>query len=216
MTNGNNTVTAGGLLLVFQTVPPQHDDEFRDWYMREHIPEREAIEGFVSIRRMDSMDQGQPRYLGIYEVTSIAVLQKPEYVRLRKEGRTTWSIRMLERVSPARYICTAAQPVAADMLGRTRYVLAVAGEGPENGVADLARWFDGVYAPAIRKVEGVRLVRRFDPVGETNKFVALIDLDDANVCSSDAYLEQREQCGAERRFGRLTGLISRVYEQQKA
>ncbi|MGZ5257629.1 MAG: hypothetical protein ACXWC0_08320 [Burkholderiales bacterium] len=214
MTN-SSTVTATGLLLVFQTVPPQHDEEFRDWYGREHIPERQGIEGFVSIRRMDSMDQGQPRYMGIYELTSLAVLEKPEYVRLRKEGRTNWSIRMLERVSPARYICTAVQPIAADAIGRTRYVLALAGESSGQTVADLARWFDGIYAPALRKVDGVRLVRRFDSVGEPNKFVALIDLDHADVCSSDAYLECREQCGAERRFGRLRGFISKVYEQEK-
>jgi hypothetical protein len=212
MTNSN---TATGLLLVFQTVPPQHDEEFREWYGREHIPERQAIEGFVAIRRMDSMDLGQPRYLGVYELSSIAVLEKPEYARLRKEGRTTWSIRVLERVSPTRYICTAVAPVAVDAIGRTRYVLAITGESAEKTVADLAEWFDGVYAPAMRKVQGVRLVRRFNPVGEPNKFVALIDVDDANVCSSDAYLEQREQCGAERRFGRLSGLISKVYEQEK-
>ena len=204
---------ATGLLLVFQTVPAQHDEEFRYWYAREHIPERQAIEGFVAIRRMDSMDQGQPRYLGIYELSSIAVLEKPEYARLRKEGRTAWSIRMLERVSPARYLCTAAQPAAVETLGQTQYVLALAGEGPAT--IELARWFDSVYAPAIRNVQGVRLVRRFDPVGEPTKFVALIDLERADVCSSEAYLEQRERSGAERHFGRLNGLISRVYEQGK-
>jgi hypothetical protein len=211
-----NSNMATGLLLVFQTVPPQHDEEFRDWYMREHIPERQAIEGFVAIRRMDSMDLGQPRYMGVYELSSIAVLEKPEYARLRKEGRTTWSIRVLERVSPARFICTAVQAAAVETLGQTRYVMAVTGEGPAATVAELAHWFDNVYAPAIRKVEGVRLVRRFDPVGEPTKFVALIDLEHANTCASDAYLEQRERCGAERRFGRLNALISKVYEQGKA
>ena len=206
--------TATALLLVFQTVPPQHDEEFLDWYGREHIPEREAIEGFVAIRRMDSIDLGQPRYLGIYELASMAVLEKPEYVRLRKEGRTRWSIRVLERVSPARYTCTTVQPVTADLLGRTRCVLAIAGEGPPDMVKELGRWFDDIYAPAIRNVDGVRLVRRFDPVGEPSQFVALIDLDGPTICSSDVYLERREQCGAERRFGRLSGLISKIYQQE--
>lgn len=144
------------------------------------------------------------------------MLDQPEYARLRKEGRTTWSIRMLERVSPTRYLCTAVQPVAVDALGKTAYVMALAGEGSTAGVAELARWFDSVYAPAISKVKGVRLVRRFDPVGEPTKFVALIDLENAGVSSSDAYLEQREKCGAERRFGRLSGLVAKVYEQEKA
>lgn len=210
-----DTATTSGLLLVFQTVPPQHDEEFRDWYMREHIPERQAIDGFVSIRRLDSMDYGQPRYLGVYEVSSVAVLDKPEYVRLRKEGRTTWSIRMLERVSPQRYLCTAVQPVPVDAIGKTRYVLTAVGEGTERVVADLGRWFDDVYAPAIRKVDGVRLVRRFHAESEPTKFVALIDLEEATVCSTDAYLEQRERCGAERRFGKLEGLISKVYAHEK-
>lgn len=211
---GSNSATVEGLLLVFQTVPPQHDDEFRDWYMREHIPEREAIDGFVAIRRLDSIDKGQPRYMGVYEMSSVAVLEEPEYVRLRKEGRTTWSIRMLERVSPARFICKALEPIPASRLKTTRFVMAIAGQAPESAVADLARWFDDVYKPAIAKVDGVRLVRRFIAVGEPDKFVALIDLENADVCTSESYLEQREKCGAERRFGRLRGLIAKVYEQE--
>lgn len=210
---GSNA-TAGGLLLVFQTVPPQHDDEFRDWYTREHIPEREAIDGFVAIRRLDSLDKGQPRYMGLYEMSSVAVLDKPEYVRLRKEGRTTWSIRMLERVSPARFICKAIEPLPVGKLGSTRYVQAVTGQAPEAAIVDLARWFDETYKPAISKVEGVRLVRRFDAVGEPDKFVALIDIESPDVLTSDAYLEQREKCGAERKLGRLRGAITRVYEQE--
>src|SRR5437868_5523248 len=110
---------AGGLLLVFQTVPPAHDEEFREWYGREHIPERESIEGFVNLRRLDSVDQGQPRYLGVYEMTTLAVLDKPEYARLRKEGRTRWSIRMLERVSPARFTGAAVEPVQVEALAQT-------------------------------------------------------------------------------------------------
>jgi hypothetical protein len=205
--------TAAGLLLVFQTVPPQHDDEFRDWYGREHIPEREVIDGFVKLRRLDSVDQGQPRYLGVYEMTTLAVLDKPEYVRLRKEGRTTWSIRMLERISPARFTCKAIEPVPTEALGQTKYVQAIAGEGQPQTIAELNRWFDEVYKPKLRNVKGVRLVRRFDPVGEPNKFVALIDFDSADVLSSEAYLEAREQTGAERRFGRLSGLVAKLYEK---
>jgi hypothetical protein len=212
---GSNSATVEGLLLVFQTVPPQHDDEFRDWYMREHIPEREAIDGFVAIRRLDSIDKGQPRYMGVYEMSSTAVLERPEYVRLRKEGRTTWSIRMLERVSPARFICKALDPVPADKLNATRYVMAITGQAQEAGVSDLARWFDDVYKPAIANVEGVRLVRRFTAVGEPDKFVALIDVDSPDVLISESYLEQREKCGAERRFGRLRGSIAKVYEHAK-
>ena len=205
---------AAGLLLVFQTVPPQHDEEFRDWYTREHIPEREVIDGFVSIRRLDSTDLGQPRYLGVYELTSLAVLDKPEYVRLRKEGRTTWSIRMLERVSPARFTCNAVEPVAASEIAQTRCVMAIAGQGTQESVAELARWFDEVYRPALRKVDGVRLVRRFAPIGDAAAFVALIDVEQPDVCSSDAYFACREQTGAERRFGRLRGLVAKVYQQE--
>jgi hypothetical protein len=211
----DTTSRAAGLLLVFQTVPPQHDEEFRDWYMREHIPEREVIDGFVSIRRLDSVDLGQPRYLGVYELTSLAVLEKPEYVRLRKEGRTTWSIRMLERVSPARFTCTAVEPVPASDIARTDAVIAVAGRATPETAGELFRWFDDVYRPALRRVDGVRQVRRFASADDANALVALVDIDSPEVCASDAYLAAREECGAERRLGRLRGLVHKPYQRER-
>ena len=92
--------------------------------------------------------------------------------------------------------------------------MAIAGEADPSAVVELSNWFDEVYKPAISQVEGVRLVRRFEVIGEPNKFVALIDVETPDVCSSDRYLERREQSGAERRFGKLRNLIARIYEQE--
>ncbi len=41
-----------GLLLAMMEPPSNIEEEFADWYETEHVPEREAIEGFLSARRL--------------------------------------------------------------------------------------------------------------------------------------------------------------------
>jgi len=58
---------ATGVLIV-QSQPSSHEHlaDYEDWYDKKHIPEMLAIDGFVSARRMQSLD-GES-FIVIYEI----------------------------------------------------------------------------------------------------------------------------------------------------
>lgn len=71
-----------GLLHVQMDIAPEHEDELNTWYWQEHLPERLAVPGFLSGRRFEIVDGGPPKYLAIYDLEDVSVLDSPEYQRL--------------------------------------------------------------------------------------------------------------------------------------
>jgi hypothetical protein len=82
------------LLLVLTDVPPEIEEEFNRWYDEEHIPERLAVPGFVGATRYRAVE-GSPRYLALYELSDVSVLQSEPYLRLlNSDAWTEWTTRI--------------------------------------------------------------------------------------------------------------------------
>src|SRR3982074_2059476 len=66
---------------------PPADDEvgFNAWYDQEHVPNRLAVEGFLSGRRYAAAEDEGPRYLALYDLASPDVLRGAAYLRLNDE-----------------------------------------------------------------------------------------------------------------------------------
>ena len=64
-----------GFLMVTMEPTPAYDEEFNDWYDMEHIPDRTSIPGFETGRRFVCLS-GWPRYLSMYDLTTIDVLAR--------------------------------------------------------------------------------------------------------------------------------------------
>lgn len=61
-------------------VPEDMVDEFNEWYDNDHIPEKVgAVPGFLRARRYEAQGNG-PRFLAIYELEDLSVLDNPTYV----------------------------------------------------------------------------------------------------------------------------------------
>jgi hypothetical protein len=94
-----------GILFSQMEPPPALEAEFNDWYETEHIPVRLALAGFD--RAMRYRERGaERRYLAIYEIGDMAVLDGPGYhvVKTQPSARTD---SMLKAVSGfTRYTCT--------------------------------------------------------------------------------------------------------------
>lgn len=82
-----------GLLLVTHTIVPEARAECDEWYMRQHLPERVAVPGFLRGRRYRACS-GELRYLAWYETTAPGVLASPAYVE-RLENPTAWTQRVM-------------------------------------------------------------------------------------------------------------------------
>ncbi len=86
-----------GLLLVTMEPPPNMEEEFNDWYDTEHLPERASIPGFATALRYVCV-AGWPRYLALYDLDELAVLDAEGYTAVSGTKFSPWSKRVLGRV----------------------------------------------------------------------------------------------------------------------
>ncbi len=78
-----------GVLAIWNGITPEAEAAFVTWHVREHIPERVGVTGFLRGRRYAAID-GDPKYFNFYETASSAVLTSPEYVA-RLNAPSAWT-----------------------------------------------------------------------------------------------------------------------------
>jgi hypothetical protein len=86
-----------GLLLATMEPSPGLEEEFQHWYDTEHFPERRDTIGFLTAIRMVCLD-GWPRYIALYDLENVEVLDGPEYARIAGANYTRWNERVVSRV----------------------------------------------------------------------------------------------------------------------
>ena len=123
-----------GILAVWNDVASEHEPEFNDWYIREHIPERVSVPGFLCARRYLSL-RGSPRNFTYYETENVAVLGSSAY-RGRLDHPTQWT----ERVMPwfvdiSRSACTERLRIGDGVGGTTAVATFSAVDGREEELA---------------------------------------------------------------------------------
>jgi hypothetical protein len=88
-------------------IPGEAEADFVAWHVREHIPERVALPGFLRGRRYSALD-GDPAYFNFYETATPAVLTSPDYVA-RLNDPTPWTRRVVAQFKDtSRTICDVA------------------------------------------------------------------------------------------------------------
>ena len=70
------------LMMVKLDPPMEKETEWNKWYNSKHVVDRLAIPGFLSARRFVAVE-GEPKYLTLYDVTSVDVLISRAYLKLR-------------------------------------------------------------------------------------------------------------------------------------
>ena len=88
-------IAAKGMLLTSMDVDAADEPDFNQWYDREHIAERVAIEGFVEARRYIA-HAASPKYLSLYSTATFEVLDSPAY-RTALANQTAWSRQNIAR-----------------------------------------------------------------------------------------------------------------------
>ena len=96
-----------GVLAIWNGIDPAADADFVAWHVREHIPERVGLPGFLRGRRYAALD-GHPAYFNFYETTSPAALTSPEY-HARLNAPTPWTKRVVQHFrDTSRTVCDVA------------------------------------------------------------------------------------------------------------
>jgi hypothetical protein len=155
--------TPQGLLYVEVDCPPELEGEFHAWYNQEHIPERSRIPGFVSARRYAALE-GSPRWLAAYELTSLAVLESPEYCQwLGGPLQTAWTTRMISSTKIHRAVFRLASRTHGTATpDRVSGLLAVRYEALPADREQLSRWHDFEFSPALLAAVGVVSSARYE------------------------------------------------------
>src|SRR3954466_12273248 len=86
------------LLLLMMDPPLGGDAEFNAWANDEHIPERKKVPGFQTALRFQNLG-ASPRYLAIYDLDDLSVLQSPAYVAISGNNLSPWTKRILAGAS---------------------------------------------------------------------------------------------------------------------
>jgi len=83
-----------GVLAIWNNVTPVAEEEFVRWHVREHIPERVSIPGFLRARRYVGT-ASRLKYFNFYETETVDVLQSPAY-HARLDSPTEWTKRVVK------------------------------------------------------------------------------------------------------------------------
>ncbi len=152
--------------VLFSQMEPGADweQEFNEWYDREHVPARLALPGFVSACRYTAV-RGAPKYAVAYYLTGLDVLDTAGYRQLKQQpGERT--ARMLASVTGfTRYVAeeinrgvrpgVPADPAVAPFL----YVVLFA--VPAEQETEFNRWYDEDHSPILLRIPQWWQIRRY-------------------------------------------------------
>jgi hypothetical protein len=77
------------VLAIWNGIAPEAEEEFVAWHVREHIPERVGLPGFMRGRRYVAVN-GHPKYFNFYETEDVEVLSSPLYLE-RLNSPSAWT-----------------------------------------------------------------------------------------------------------------------------
>ena len=101
------TLLGKGVLAIWNGVADGRNDAFLEWHVKEHIPERVGVSGFLRGRRYKAIE-GDPPYFNFYEVRSPDVLRSPTYLA-RLNDPTPWTREVVATFTDtSRTICSVA------------------------------------------------------------------------------------------------------------
>ena len=81
------------VLAIWNGIKPEAEEEFVAWHVREHIPERVGLPGFLRGRRYIAV-AAAPKYFMMYETETLHSLASPAYVE-RLNNPTPWTRKCL-------------------------------------------------------------------------------------------------------------------------
>ena len=88
-----------GMLVTFTEVAASLEDEFNEWYNREHIDERVNMPGFHRARRYIAADSATlVKYFATYETDTAEDLSAPAYMELLAD-QSDWSKKIMSQFS---------------------------------------------------------------------------------------------------------------------
>ena len=190
------------LLMVRSDTRPEIETGWNNWYHTEHIPSRLNIPGFLSGRRSVAV-KGEPKYLSVYDLTSVDVLTSEAYTKLREKEANPppESFETINRAQPnfARGIYEQIYPEQEDyQIPDTKFIHVVGHDVPSDKEDEFNAWYNTEHVPGILQVPGFVAARRFKSVGtqlppaaggfsSSPKYLTIYDLESTDAYQTDEF-----------------------------
>jgi hypothetical protein len=188
---------AKGILIAAMNIANAAEDEFHDWYDTEHLPERQAVSGFLLCQRWIGADDRKIS-IATYDLGNVAVLQSPGYQAVGGANLSPWSKRVTGRVERLMRF-EGDQILPGDRLPPDNaggFLLNAMNVDPA-AEAEFNEWYDKEHIPALGAVPGVLAARRFRATvslqptglsrGANRRYVALYHLVSPDVQATPAW-----------------------------
>jgi hypothetical protein len=105
-----------GVLAIWNGIAPEAEADFVAWHVREHIPERVSLPGFLRGRRYASQD-ASPAYFNFYETEGSHVLTSDAY-KARLDAPSDWTRQVVRHFTDtSRTVCNVAMSVGVGGAG---------------------------------------------------------------------------------------------------
>lgn len=178
---------AKGLLIAAFDFSNVSEDEFNAWYDTEHIPERRRVPGFLSCERWIGAEDPKLS-VATYDLSSLAVLKSPEYLKIAYQNLSPWSKRVTGRSTRIlRFEGDQILPGEAAAPENAGGLLLVAFDVAREAEREFNAWYDERHVPALSRVPGVLSARRFRAGDSTHNYVALYHLEAPEVQASSEW-----------------------------
>jgi hypothetical protein len=174
------------LFLVRMDVAHDHEALFNEVYDSEHVPNLKAVAGVQRASRYRQPSAAEPRYMAMYELDSLAVLDSPAWKAAGEAGRWPTAVRphTMNR-HLARYEWVGGNRA---LTGKTPYVFWVMMDIEPHREALFNELYDGEHLPLLSKLPGyVNAVRyRTETPGEP-RYLCVYELDRGDLAMSKAW-----------------------------
>ena len=124
-----------GMLITFTQVSDADEEDYNEWYNREHIDERVWMPGFHRARRYVADGPAPIKYFATYETDTVEDLAHPDYMK-RLANQTEWSQRVMGRFTAFERLTVT---VSVDLTHGFGGAVGLARFFPEEGVRDALR-----------------------------------------------------------------------------
>jgi hypothetical protein len=142
-------LSGSAVLAIWNGIKPEAEDEFVAWHVREHIPERVGLPGFLRGRRYLATD-GHPKYFNFYETETVGDLSSPVYLeRLNSPSPWTKSV-VAHFTDTSRTICAVRLSLGRGDGAALKTVRLSTAQPPDTFVAGIK-----LVADAVLEIPGV-------------------------------------------------------------
>jgi hypothetical protein len=176
-----------GLLVALLEPPEEMEEEFNEWYDREHVPERKAIPGIITAQRFMARG-GSPKYLALYDLERLEVLESEAYRRVGPDHYSPWTRRINRKARIfIRETGRQRSPGRGMLSPKSGALILWSFECAESQREQFNLWFEKACFADLKGIEGYIQSRRFSMVEGSARDLALIEFEDFGFLEDDTY-----------------------------